>query len=36
MTLAREIASKAALAVSLAKESVNKAFELILREGVDY
>lgn len=36
MALAPEIASKPLLAVSLAKDSVNKAFELLLREGLDY
>lgn len=34
--LAREIASKAPIAVRFAKESVNKAFESSLAEGVDY
>lgn len=34
--LAREIASKAPVAVRLAKESVNKAFESSLTDGLDY
>lgn len=34
--LAREIASKAPVAVRLAKESVNKAFESSLADGLDY
>ncbi len=34
--LAREIASKAPIAVRLAKESVNKAFESSLADGLDY
>lgn len=34
--LAREIASKAPIAVRLAKESVNKAFESSLSDGLDY
>lgn len=34
--LAREIASKAPVAVRLAKESVNKAFEASLADGMDY
>lgn len=34
--LAREIASKAPIAVRLAKESVNKAFESSLTDGLDY
>ncbi len=36
MKLAREIASKAPVAVRLAKESVNKAFEVSLRDGLEY
>lgn len=35
-SLAREIASKAPIAVRLAKESVSKAFETSLGEGLDY
>jgi enoyl-CoA hydratase len=34
--LAREIASKAPVAVRLAKESVNKAFETYLADGLEY
>ena len=34
--LAREIASKAPVAVRLAKESVNRAFELSLADGLEY
>ena len=34
--LAREIASKAPVAVQFAKECVNKVFELPLGEGLDY
>jgi enoyl-CoA hydratase len=34
--LAREIASKAPVAVRLAKESVNKAFEVSLGDGLEY
>jgi enoyl-CoA hydratase len=34
--LAREIASKAPVAVRLAKESVNKAFEVSLADGLEY
>lgn len=34
--LAREIAAKPPIAVRLAKEAVNKAFEMSLSEGVDY
>jgi len=34
--LAREIASKAPVAARLAKEAVNKAFELSLTEGLEY
>lgn len=34
--LAREIASKAPVAARLAKESVNKAFEMSLGDGLDY
>jgi enoyl-CoA hydratase len=34
--LAREIAAQAPVAVRLAKESVNKAFEATLAEGLDY
>jgi enoyl-CoA hydratase len=34
--LAREIASKAPVAVRLAKESVNKAFEVSLNDGLEY
>ena len=34
--LALEIASKAPVAVRLAKESVNKAFESSLTDGLDY
>ncbi len=34
--LAREIASKAPIAIRLAKESVNKAFESSLADGLDY
>jgi enoyl-CoA hydratase len=34
--LALEIASKAPVAVRLAKESVNKAFESSLADGLDY
>ncbi len=35
-TLAREIASKAPVALRLAKESVNKAFETSLADGLDF
>lgn len=35
-SLARDIASKAPIAVRLAKESVNKAFETSLGEGLEY
>jgi enoyl-CoA hydratase len=34
--LAFEIASKAPLAIRLAKESVNKAYETALADGLDY
>ncbi len=34
--LAHEIASKAPVAIKLAKESVNKAYELSLADGLDY
>jgi enoyl-CoA hydratase len=34
--IAREIASKAPIAVRLAKESVNKASEMLLMEGLEY
>ena len=35
-TLAREIASKAPIAVQLAKEAVNKVYEVPLTDGLDY
>lgn len=36
LTLARTIAAQAPLAVRLAKEAINKAYEMTLSEGLDY
>ena len=36
LKLAREIASKAPIAVRLAKEAVNRAYETSLSDGLDY